>query len=191
MSTITRGWALIGQGRHQEAIEQIRQGLAAHQATGTELIRPQFLAMLAEALGEANQVEEALQVLNEAMAMAERNRERYYQAELRRLQGELLCMKPALRVVSRAVGRSTNFGEPEFSAAAEAEACFQESIRIAREQKAKSLELRAAMSLVRLHHDQGRPETSRDLLAQIYNKFTQGFETADLREAKALLDELS
>ena len=192
MATIMRGWALIEQGRQVEGIEQMRLGLAAHQATGTQVLLPHFLALLAEALGKSGQVEEGLLVLEEALMVAERNGERYYQAELYRIKGELLLMQPTGRAVSRAAAG----GKPVFEAgqpltAAAAEACLNQAIKVAQQQKAKSLELRAAMSLVRLYQDQGKQEEPKGLLIQIYDKFTEGFVTVDLIEAKALLDELS
>ena len=172
MATITRGWALIEQGQQEEAIEQIRQGLAAHQATGTELLRPHFLALLAEALGKAGQTEEGLRVLEEALAMAHRNGERYYQAELYRLKGELLLMSSK-------------------DATADAESCFKRAIEIARKLKAKSLELRAAMSLSRFYQSRNQQEKAQGLVSQVYGSFTEGFETRDLREARALIEELA
>ena len=190
-STITLGWALIEQGRPEEAIEQIRQGLAAYQATGTQLLRPQFFALLAEALDKADQPEEGLRVLEEALVVAHRNGDASYLAEIYRIKGELLLMQAASRGLSRAATSGTVVVESQPPAAAQAEGCFRHSIKIARQQKAKSWELRAVMSLARLYQNQGKQEEARDLLAQIYNRFTEGFDTVDLREAKALLDELS
>jgi predicted ATPase/DNA-binding winged helix-turn-helix (wHTH) protein len=169
MATVTRGWALIGQGRLEEAIGQIRQGLDAHQATGTELLRPHFLGLLAEALGTARQAEEGLRVLEEALAMADRTGDRYYQAELYRLKGELLLMRSSAGSSVMAV-----------------EDCFHQSIEIARQQKAKSLELRAVISLARLRQSQGRQEEALRLLVPIHDEFTEGFDTSDLREAQEL-----
>jgi predicted ATPase/DNA-binding winged helix-turn-helix (wHTH) protein len=191
MATITRGWALIEQGRQEEAIEQMRQGLAAHQATGTEVIRPHFLALLVEALGNVRQAEEGLRLLAEALVVAHRNGEGYYQAELYRIKGELLLMQATDRSVSRADTAGKAVFEVEPAAVAQAEACFSQSIEIARQQKAKSWELRTVMSLARLYQNQGKQEEARGRLTQIYDSFTEGFETVDLREAKALLDELS
>ncbi len=188
---ITQGWALIKQGQQEEAVEKMRQGLAAHQATGTELMRPHFLALLVEALGKARQTEEGLRVLEEALAATNRNGERYYQAELYRIKGELLLMQATGRSVSRAAPSGKAVVEPEPPAVAQAQGCFNQSIKIAQQQKAKSLELRAVMSLARLYRKQGQQEEARSLLRQIYDRFTEGFATVDLREAKALLDELS
>jgi len=189
-STVALGWALIEQGSPEEAIEHIRRGLAAHQARGTELLRPHFSALLAEALDKSRLDEEALRVLEDALQVADRHGERYYQAELYRLKGELLLKKTTARAASAVVGEAAvDFSEspPVFSA----EACFNQSIKIAQRQKAKSLELRAAMSLAHLYQKLGKRDEARALVAQIYDRFTEAFDTVDLRAAKALLAELS
>jgi DNA-binding winged helix-turn-helix (wHTH) protein/predicted ATPase len=191
LATITLGRALIEHGRQEEAIEQIRQGLAALEATGTEVLRPHFLALLAEALGKSRQAEEGLLVLEEALTVAHRNAEGYYLAELHRLKGELLLMQATGRGVSQAATGEKTVVEAEPTAVAHAERCFSQSINIAQQQKAKSWELRAVMSLARLYKDQGKQKDARGLLAPVYDSFTEGFDTVDLREAKALLDELS
>jgi class 3 adenylate cyclase/predicted ATPase len=172
MGTILRGWALAGEGRGEEGLAQMRQGLADLRATGAGLWRPSFLALLAEAHARTGTPEDGLGVLDEALAIASKSGERFYEAELHRLQGELLL-----------VGRATN--EPR------AEKCFREALEIARRQEGKSLELRAASSLAHLWIKQGRRAEARDLLAPVYGWFTEGFETADLKDAKALLDELA
>jgi predicted ATPase len=128
------------------------------------LLRPHFLALLVEALKEAGQIEEALRVAEEGLARGDRNGEHYYHAELYRLKGELLA------------AQSTK-----------AEECFDQAIQLARAQQAKSFELRAAMSWARLHKSRGRSNEGRSRLAEVYDTFTEGFDTADLREAKALL----
>jgi predicted ATPase len=151
---------------------QMRQGLTALQATGGDVRRPLFLALLAEAYGGIGQIEEGLNVLAEALAAAEKTGGRFYEAELYRLKGELLVARAA-----------------ELNA--EAEACFQQALDIARRRQAKSLELRAAMSLSRLWQQQGQRDEARALLAPIYGWFTEGFDTADLQEAKALLEALA
>jgi predicted ATPase/DNA-binding winged helix-turn-helix (wHTH) protein len=191
MATIIRGWTLMKQGRPEEAIQQMQHGLAALETTGTELVRPHFLALLAEALDKARQGKEGLRVLDEALELANRKGERYYEAELYRLKGELLLMQPTGRAVSRAATGGNAVVETEPPAITNAERCFNQSIRIARQQSAKSLELRAVMSMARLHQKQGKQGEARDLLAQIYDRFTEGFDTLDQREAKALLDALS
>ena len=168
MATIMKGWTLIEQQRHKEAIEEIRAGLAALEATGTELVRPHFLALLAEALKEGDQRDDALRTLEEGLNLAHQTGEVYYEAELYRLKGEVLLANQ--------------------SKVADAEACFAQSLKIARRQKAKSLELRTAMSMARLRN---KEKEGRALLARVYNSFTEGFDTMDLREAKALLETLS
>jgi predicted ATPase len=124
--------------------------------------------------------EEGLSVLTEALAHAHTTGERFYEAELHRLQGELLLQSG---------GRAPNSGVSTLDE--DAEACFRQALTVARRQEAKSLELRAAMSLSRLWQQEGKGDEARALLAPIYGWFTEGFDTADLREAKALLEELS
>lgn len=190
MATIIGGWALIDQERHDEAIEQMRAGLDALRATGTELVRPYFLALLVEALAKARPPEEGLDVVEEALAATQRTAERFYEAELYRLKGELLLKQSIGRAVSQAEKR----GKVVVKVAPvviNAKGCFNQSIKIARQQKAKSLELRAATSLAYLYQNQDKREKARRLLAQVYDSFAEGLDTADLREAKALLDELS
>ena len=191
MATVTRGWLLSRRGRHEEAIANMRQGLVALQTTGTELMRPRFLGLLAEALGRSGQAEEALRILEEALDMVSGSGERDYEAELYRLKGELLLMPGAGRGASPPTAGKEAAAEPEAHAFAEAQGCFSQSIKIARQQKARSWELRAALSLARLYRSRGEPERARGLLAQTYATFDEGFDTADLRAARALLDELS
>jgi predicted ATPase len=191
IGTIIRGWALIDQGRHNEATEQMLQGLAALKATGANLMRPHYLALLSEGFNRTQQVEEGLRVLEEALELAERTGEGCYQAELYRSKGEMLLMQASDRGVLLAATAGRPLVQAEPSAAAEAEACFNQSIEIARQQKAASWELRAVMSLARLYQTQGKKKAASELLSEIYSRFTEGFDTPDLREAKALLDELS
>src|SRR5262249_40636588 len=157
------------QGQGEEGVAQMRQGLAAWQATGQELGRPAFLGLLAEAYGKGRQPEEGLRLLTEALTLVRKNEERYWEAELYRLKGELLR------------GLSTDNE-------AEAESYFYQALEVARYRQAKSWELRAAMSLSRLWEQQGKRAEARALLAPIYSWFTEGFDTADLQEAKALFD---
>ena len=180
IAKVIRGWSLLERERREEAIEQMREGLEILQATGTEFIRPQFLALLAEALGKARQHGEALHLLEDALSITHRSSERYYQAELYRLKGEVLLMQ------SKCLKNS----DPPPSVFAQAESCFNESINIARQQKAKSLELRAVTSIARLYKDHGKHNDAQRLLTQVYDSFTEGFDTVDLREAKALLNGL-
>ena len=184
------GAGRAGTGRRRDC--QIRQGLAACQATGAELARPYYLALLAEAYGKVGQAEEGLTVLAEALAVVDKTGERFYEAELYRLKGRA---DAAVKQVSRQVQTSLEVANPQPltpnpQAEAEAEACFHKAIEIARRQQAKSLELRAVMSLSRLWQQQGKKEEARQMLAEIYGWFTEGFDTKDLQEAKALLEEL-
>jgi predicted ATPase/class 3 adenylate cyclase len=167
--TMIRGWALSAQGQRSEGIAQLREGLAAYRATGAAVLSTYWYAILAETLGEANQIHEGLDVLDEALGMVRAYEERRWEADLYRLKGVFLLAQAEV-------------------ASSEAEACLQQALTIARRQYAKSLELRAAMSLARLWQQQGKHREARDLLAPVYAWFTEGFETADLREAKALLD---
>jgi predicted ATPase len=187
--TVFQGWALAEQGQVEEGITQIRQGLAAYRATGAEVGRPYFLALLAEAYGKVGQAEEGLTLLAEALATANRTGERMYEAELYRLYGEL-----SLRMGEREKGGKgediSHSPTPPF-APSSPEACFLKAIEIARRQQAKSLELRATVSLARLWQQQGKQHAARNTLSEIYNWFTEGFDTKDLQEAKALLEELT
>jgi predicted ATPase len=171
LGMIMRGWALAVQGQGEEGIAQIHQGLAAFRAAGAEISRSRDLGLLAEAYGEMGQTEEGLTVLAEALAVVDKTGERYWEAELHRLKGELLLRRA--------------------SPTEEAEACFRQALAVAQHQQAKSLELRAAMSLARLWQHQGKRAAAHALLVPIYGWFTEGFDTPDLQEAKALLEELS
>jgi len=183
-----RGWALAEQGQIKEAMAQLRRGLAAGQAMGAGLERPLFLAALAETHGKAGQVEEGLQAVEEATTVMLKTGQRNYEAELYRLKGELTLQRFNVQ------GSKFNVADPRPLAPdpqGEAEACFLKAIEVARKQQAKSLELRAVMSLSRLWNEQDKKEEARQMLAEIYNWFTEGFDTADLQEAKVLLEELS
>ena len=171
MTIHQRGWVLAAQGRSAEGIAQMREGLSTLQATGAELAQPRLLAWLAEAYGHEGQAETGLRVVAEALAVAHRTGERRDEAEIYRIKGELL--------LQHAVPN-----------APEAEACFQQALAIARRQQTKSWELRAAMSLARLWQRQGKWVAARELLAPTYDWFTEGFDTADLQDARALLDAL-
>ena len=143
-----------------------------------------FLCPLAQAYAQGSQATEGFTALAEARALVEKNAERWYEAEIYRLQGELTLQskvqspKPVLSIVE-----GSNVEE-------EAEACFHKALEVAHKQEAKSLELRAATSLARLWQQQGKVAEARDLLAPVYNWFTEGFDTADLKDAKALLEAL-
>jgi predicted ATPase len=169
---ILRGWALVHQGQAKEGIEQMHQGLGAHRATGAEIVRPYFLALLAEVRSLIGQPESGLMALADALTLVDKTGERWYEPELYRLKGALLLQQ-----------------SPDNQA--DAETCFQHALEITRHQQAKSLELRAATSLARLWQQQGKRQDAHDLLAPVYGWFTEGFDTVDLQEAKALLDALS
>jgi class 3 adenylate cyclase/predicted ATPase len=172
MGALLHGWALVQQGKAQEGIEQMSQGLTAWRASGAEIGRPYWLMRLAEAHGMLGEPEAGLRVLTEALTLVDTTGERLYESELYRLQGELLLQQ-----------NSAN--------QAEAETCFHRALEIARNQQAKSFELRTATSLARLWQQQGKRREAHDLLAPVYHWFTEGFDTADLIEAKALLDALA
>jgi predicted ATPase len=197
LATIFRGSALAEQGQGEEGAVQIRQGMAAYRVSGQEVTLPYFLALLAEAYGKMGQVEEGLSALTEAMAIVCRTEERWYEAELYRLKGTLTLQQfnvqgSTFKVANpQSLTPNTQPLTPNPQAEAEAEACFLKAIEIARRQQAKSLELRAVMSLARLWQSQGKQEEARQILAEIYNWFTEGFDTKDLQEAKALIEELS
>jgi predicted ATPase len=197
VGTILRGWALAGQGQTEEGIQQIQQGLTAHRASGTERSRPYYLALLAEAYGKAEQEEEGLTVLSEALEVVERTGERMYEAELYRLKGELTLarskvqsLKPILPAPVPQAQVSVVEGSQVTDPQGEAEACFHQAIDIARRQEAKSWELRATVSLARLWQQHGKSAEAHGMLSDIYHWFTEGFDTKDLQEAKALLAEL-
>jgi transcriptional regulator with AAA-type ATPase domain/predicted ATPase len=168
MGTILSGWAMAAQDQREQGVAQLCQGLAAYRATGTELAQSFWLALLAETHLNGGAHREALRIIAEALAAVHKTGERCFEAELYRLQGELLLALPA---------------KPH----AEAEAAFCQALTTARRQQAKSLELRAAMSLSRLWQAQGKCDEARQLLRQTYGWFTEGFDTVDLLEAKALL----
>jgi class 3 adenylate cyclase/predicted ATPase len=184
MGTIVRGWAVAELGQVGEGIEQMRQGLAAWRATGAEFRRLYFLSLLAEAYGKGEQVGEGLKTLAQALAAVDKTDEHFYESELYRLKGQLTLQKFQ-------VPGSKFQVPPSPQAEAEAEACFHKAIEIACKQQAKSLELRAVISLSRLWQSQGKKDEAHQLVAEIYGWFTEGFDTKDLQAAKALLEELS
>ena len=170
-ATPLQGWALAACGRGAEGLTQLQHGLAASQAIGAVRDRPYHLALFAEVSAQAGQTTAGLEALAEALVMLPKSGARWWEAELYRFRGALLLQHAV--------------AQPE-----EAEACFQQALDIARRQEAKSLELRAAMSLVRLWQSQGKRAKAYELLAPVYGWFTEGFDTADLQEAKALLEDL-
>ncbi len=177
------GWAAALQGRLADGIAEIRDGLTA--LAGHSGLKPHLLALLAEALGRAGRFGEALAVVAEGLAASETGG-RYYRAELHRLQGELLLSR-ARQAAGARDGEGTSAPTGPELMRAEAERCFRQALEIARRQQGKSLELRAATSLARLWQRQGRMIEARELLLPIVGWFTEGFETADLREAQQLI----
>jgi class 3 adenylate cyclase/predicted ATPase len=197
---VLREWARGEQGGHEEETAELQEGLAAPRpdavrcglgprqppsltarvfglvgrdadATGSKLMRPYFLCLLAEACGETGHLDDGLSALTKALAAADKDEDRHHEAEIHRLKGELLLKQ-------------------NDSNTAEAKSCYARAIEIARRQSSKSLELRATTSLTRLLASQGRRDEARAMLAEIYGWFTEGFDTADLKDAKALLEEL-
>jgi predicted ATPase len=161
----------LAQGGVMEAVACLRDGLAEQMTAGqNQLMRQYGFALLAEALSHAGDFDGALSAVAEGLAVAEKSGERWWEAELHRLKGLLVLSS---------------------GASAESEACFVQAIRIAQQQQAKSLELRSATSLAGLWRDQAKREQAHNLLAPIYGWFTEGLDTADLKNAKALLDELT
>ncbi len=200
LGTILQGWALAKQGQGEKGIGLMGQGWAAYQGRGGKLRRSYYLALLADAYGEIGRAEEGLQVLAEALATVDRTGARLYEAELYRLKGELSLKSKQVeasqnksRQVRSSKSEVTNPQHPTPSpqAEAEAEGCFLKAIEVAHKQQAKSWELRAVMSLGRLWQQQGKRNEARRMLAEIYGWFTEGFDTKDLQEAKALLEELA
>jgi predicted ATPase len=171
VGTGLRGWALAMQGQGAAGMAQVRQGITAWQATGAALFVPYICTLLADVADHLGHPEDGLQALAEAYTLVEQHEERWWEAEIYRLRSVLLLRQP---------------GTPQ----AEAEAWLQRALDVARRQEAKSLELRATMSLCLLWQQQGKRAKARELLAPIYDWFTEGFDTADLKEAKALLDAL-
>jgi predicted ATPase len=165
-----QGSVLALTGRAPEAVEKLISGISAWRTTGSTLWLPRHLPHLARAHAELGQFEEAWRCIGEAMTAAETTKEKCCEAEVHRVAGEIALKSP----------------EPD---AAKAEAYFERALSVARAQEAKSWELRAATSLARLWRDQGKRDEAHDLLAPIYGWFTEGFDTLDLKEAKALLEE--
>jgi predicted ATPase len=171
MGRCLRGWALAMQGQGEEGMAQVRQEIVAYRATGTTLAVPYFCTLLADVCDHLDHPADGLRALAEAHILVEQQEEHWWEAEVARLRGVLLLKQT---------------GTPQ----EEAETCFHQALDVARRQEAKSLELRAAMSLSQLWQQQGKRRGAHDLLAPIYGWFTEGFDTADLQEARALLEEL-
>ncbi|HTR09026.1 MAG TPA: adenylate/guanylate cyclase domain-containing protein [Paraburkholderia sp.] len=177
-ATMLHGWALAEAGEKEEGIARVRQGLADYEATGARLGRSYFLALLSETYGRAGQREAGLDALAEAMAACKASDERFHEPELYRLRGELQLLPagfPAVAAADRDAAQQN----------------FNEAIAIAHRRGARSLELRAALSLAGRYMEQGKTSAARQILAPVYEAFTEGFGTADLQQAKARLDELA
>jgi predicted ATPase len=162
--------ALIGKSAH--AIQMITAGLNGNRSMGATFLEPFLLLSVAFANGELGQLKEAWQRIDEAMTRIEKTKDKWFEAEVNRVAGEIALKSPE-------------------SGAAKAETYFVRALAVARQQQAESWELRAAMSMARLWRDQGKRDEARDLLAPVYGWFTEGLDTRDLKEAKAFLDELA
>jgi len=191
VGTIVQGWAIAAQGQAEAGISRMREGLTALRDTGTAIGHPRYLEMLAEAYGAVHQAEVGLSLLSEALTVLEQTGERFYAAELYRLKGTLTLQQQCKVQSAECKVTSPQSPTPSTHAEAAAEACFRQALAIARQQRAKTLELRAAVSLSRLWQQQGKRKKAHALVAEIYGWFTEGFDTADLQEAKTLLDELA
>ena len=174
-----KAWAMLQSAcvhvlssKPEDAVDRMTAGMALWRSTGSTLYLPQYLTYLARAFAAIGELNDARRCIGEAMTAIETTKERRYEAEANRVAGEILLLE----------------AQPD---PAKAELSFQQALAIAREQQAKSWELRAAMSLARLWRSQGKPQQARELLAPVYGWFTEGFDTRDLREAKALLEELA
>jgi predicted ATPase len=172
IAEILQGRILALTGEASDAVQMITSGLSAIRATGATLWEPQNLSYLAWAYAKSGRFDEAMSCIRDALAVTEKSKERWSEAEVNRFAGEVALKSPERD-------------------AARAEAYFERAIAVARKQQAKSWELRAATNMARLWRDQGKRNEGRELLAPIYNWFTEGFDTLDLKEAKALLNELS
>jgi len=201
---VRQGWVLTERGQLEAGIAKMRDAMASVQKTGAALSLSYILSLLADAYGRSERYAAGLALVSEALAMVERNDERWFEAELYRLKGVLLLRQPEHR--GRAAERSATTRPRKTASAAlparraasvpdrhaaEAEGCFRTAVEVAQRQQAKSLELRAVVSLSRLWQQQGRRQEAHEMLGEIYAWFTEGFDTADLRDAKALLAELA
>ena len=193
--SILEGWAVAEQGSGEEGIIQMRQGLAAYQATGTEMGRPSHLALFADACTKTGRIREGLAAVAEALAAVEKTGERAYEAELYRLKGELVFQSTlpqgSAKLKSRSGGRRGPSWTGSESAASdsksEAESYFRKAIELAINQREKSLELRAVMSLSRLLIICGKDRAAWRILTKVCDGFTEGFDSTDMKEARNLL----
>jgi predicted ATPase len=169
--TMQRGVLLSATGQFPEAVNMLTLGIADYRTTDGRLYLPFYISHLARSYSEIGNLNEAWRSIDEAIKLANASKERWYEAETHRIAGEIALKSPERDE-------------------AKAEEYFERALTVARHQQARSWELRAAMSLARLRHDQGRPREGDELLAPVYKWFTEGFDTRDLREAKALLEAL-
>jgi predicted ATPase len=169
---MVKGQLLALTGKASDAVQMIAPGITAFRSTGATVYTPSYLSYLTRAYAKLGQFDDAWRCIGEAMTMVETTKERWCEAEIYRIAGEIAQMSP----------------EPD---TAKAQAYFERALAVARAQQAKSWELRAAMSMARLWRDQGKRDQARDLLAPVYGWFTEGFDTLDLKEAKTLLDALA
>jgi predicted ATPase len=167
-----RGWLFALTGKASDAVQAITSGVTLLRSTGATLYEPMHLQYLAMAYAELGQLDDASRCIDDAIEKVERSKEKWCEAEVLRIAGEI-----ALKSLAP---------DPE-----KAEAYYDRALAVARRQQAKSWELRAAMSMARLWRDQGKRDEARELLSPVYNWFTEGFDTLDLKEAKALLGELA
>jgi predicted ATPase len=170
--TTHRGCALAMTGKAADALHMINTGMTALRSTGATMFSPLYLSYLARACVELGKFDDASHWISEARVAMQTSKESWWEAEIDRIEGELALKSP----------------EPDVT---KAQAYFERALTIARQQQAKSWELRAATSMARLWRDQGKPQQARELLAPVYGWFTEGFDTLDLKQAKALLDELA
>jgi predicted ATPase len=167
-----QGWVLALTGQSAEAIQSLNSTITTYRSSGSTAWMPMWLSYLATAYAEVGHLDDAWKCSGDAIAAVASTKERLFEAEVHRVAGDIAMMSP----------------QPD---AGKAEGYYNRALAVARQQQAKSWELRAAMSLARLWRDQGKPQQARELLAPIYGWFTEGFDTRDLKEAKTLLEELA
>ena len=168
MGIMNQGCVLALTGKASDAVHSITSGITAWRSTGARVFMPLYLSFLTRAYADLGRFDDAWRCIDEAITAVETTQERWWEADVHRIAGEIALLSP----------------KPD---AAKAEAYFERALAVARQQQAKSWELRAAISLARLWRDQGKVRQARDLLASVYGWFTEGFDTRDLKEAKALL----
>jgi tetratricopeptide (TPR) repeat protein len=183
---IFKGRILLYQGKAEEGLQIIQETLSLLDTFRTQMYRSEYLSYLAQGYAAVGRIDDGLATLDQALAFVEKHDERYYEAELYRLKGELTLQQEN----QKSKGKEQK-AKVENDAQAEAESCFRKAIDVAQQQQAKSWELRASTSLARLWQSQGKQAEAHKLLSEVYNWFTEGFDTKDLQEAKALLGELA